>query len=74
MKSEVPTRVEAKGSGRVVDEWRMRPGAVDNHWLDCVVGCHVAAGIEGCALGDRPAQTLDGSPKRGTRVVQASNL
>ena len=74
MKSEVPTRVEAKGSGRVVDEWKPRPGAVDNHWLDCVVGCHVAAGIEGCALGDRPAQPIGEAPKRGTRVVQASNL
>ena len=73
MKSEVPHRVEAKGSGRTVDEWKLKPGQ-DNHWLDCVVGCHVAAGIEGCALGDRPAPSGSGSPKRGQRVVQASTL
>lgn len=73
MKSEVPTRVEAKGSGRVVDEWKMRPGAVDNHWLDCVVGCHIAAGIEGCSLGDRPTSPST-PPKRGSRVITASNL
>jgi len=42
--SEVPIRVEARG--RVVDEWRLTPGR-DNHFLDVVVGCAVAASFSG---------------------------
>jgi hypothetical protein len=34
----------------VVDEWRMRPEAQDNHWLDGLVGCAVAASIQGAVL------------------------
>jgi hypothetical protein len=36
-------RVKTEGRGRVVDEWKLRPEASDNHWLDCLVGCAVAA-------------------------------
>jgi len=43
--SEQPIRVEARG--RVVEEWRMRAPVRDNHWLDCLVGCLVAASIQG---------------------------
>jgi len=43
-------RVKTEGRGRVVDEWRMRPEAQDNHWLDCLVGCAVAASIQGAIL------------------------
>jgi hypothetical protein len=46
--AEAPTRVSA--NGRTVDEWRMRPGVTDNHWLDCVVGCAVAGSMLGVAL------------------------
>lgn len=44
---EYPTRVTA--NGRTVDEWEPRP-AHENHWLDCVVGCAVAASEQGCQL------------------------
>jgi hypothetical protein len=43
-------RVKTEGRGRVVDEWRLRPEAQDNHWLDCLVGCAVAASIQGAIL------------------------
>jgi hypothetical protein len=43
-------RVRTEGRGRVVDEWRLRPDGFDNHWLDGVVGCAVAASIQGIAL------------------------
>jgi hypothetical protein len=43
-------RVRTEGRGRVVDEWRMRPEAQDNHWLDGLVGCAVAASILGAVL------------------------
>ncbi len=35
--------------GRKVDVWKMYPNR-ENHWLDCVVGCMVAASERGCRL------------------------
>ncbi len=43
-------RVKTEGRGRTVDEWKMRPERGDNHWFDCLVGCGVAASIQGAAL------------------------
>ena len=43
-------RVRTEGRGRVVEEWKMRPEAHDNHWLDGTVGCAVAASMCGCVL------------------------
>jgi phage terminase large subunit GpA-like protein len=43
-------RVRTEARGRVVDEWKLRAGGPDNHWLDCLVGCAVAASIQGAAL------------------------
>jgi len=42
--------VKTQGRGRTVDEWKVRMSAVDNHWLDCLVGCAVAASIQGATL------------------------
>ena len=42
--------VRTEGRGRTVDEWKPRPGQPDNHWLDCLVGCAVAASILGASL------------------------
>lgn len=46
--AERSTRVEA--NGRTVDEWSLRPGRPDNHWLDCLVGATAAASFEGVVL------------------------
>jgi phage terminase large subunit GpA-like protein len=43
-------RVKTEGRGRRVEEWRLRPSAVDNHWLDCLVGCAAAASVQGIVL------------------------
>lgn len=43
-------RVQTEGRGRVVDEWKARPEQPDNHWLDGLVGCAVAASIQGAVL------------------------
>jgi hypothetical protein len=43
-------RVRTEGRGRSVDEWRPRPNHPDNHLLDCVSGCTVAAAMQGAAL------------------------
>ena len=33
-----------------VDEWKLRPERGDNHWFDCLVGCAVAASMQGTTL------------------------
>jgi len=43
-------RVQTEGRGRQVDEWKLRTPGRDNHWLDCLVGCAVAASMQGCVL------------------------
>ena len=43
-------RVKTTGRGRTVDEWKLRVDGLDNHWLDCLVGCAVAASMEGVTL------------------------
>ena len=43
-------RVKTEARGRVVDEWKIRAGGPDNHWFDCLVGCAVAASIQGAVL------------------------
>jgi hypothetical protein len=43
-------RVKTEGRGRTVDEWKLRPEASENHWLDCLAGCAVAASMQGVAL------------------------
>lgn len=43
-------RVRTQGRGREVDEWKIRPERNDNHWLDCLAGCAVAASMEGIGL------------------------
>jgi hypothetical protein len=53
-------RVKTEGRGRTVDEWKSRPERGDNHWFDCLVGCAVAASMQGAVLagtdGSRPAK------------------
>jgi hypothetical protein len=43
-------RIPTTGRGRTVDEWKLRPERSDNHWLDCLVGCAVAASMQGVVL------------------------
>ena len=56
-------RVKTIGLGRTVDEWKLRPDRKDNHWLDCTVGCAVAASYLGCAL-DTQMQSLKREKRR----------
>jgi hypothetical protein len=46
-------RVRTQGLGRTVDEWKIRPQRGDNHWLDCLAGCAVAASMQGSALAEQ---------------------
>ena len=43
-------RIKTEGRGRTVDDWKLKSGAVDNHWLDCLVGCAAAASTLGVTL------------------------
>ena len=55
-------RTKTAGHGRELYEWKIRPDKPDNHWLDCVVGCAVAASIEGCGLPEWSALDVDDRP------------
>ncbi len=43
-------RVRTEGRGRKLDEWKLPAHKPDNHLLDCVVGCCVAASMLGIRL------------------------
>jgi len=51
-------RVKTLARDRTVDEWKLRPTRPDNHWLDCLVGCAVAAAIQGAVLPGTDVQAL----------------
>jgi hypothetical protein len=62
-------RVRTEGRGRSVDEWKMRVESADNHWLDCLVGCAVAASMQGASvLGE---STTPGKPRSRKRISLA---
>ena len=50
-------RVEVTGPYGTVGEWSLLPGAPDNHWLDCMVGCACAASFLGVKLPGQEAPT-----------------
>ncbi len=58
-------RIKTQGRGRTVDEWKLKPQNHDNHWLDCVAGCAVAASMLGAALPETlPAKVRQRTPIR----------
>jgi hypothetical protein len=59
-------RVKTEGRGRKVDEWKIRPEASDNHWLDGIVGAAVAASILGATL---PGTGESGKPLKQRRHI-----
>jgi len=48
--AEAETYVVTEGHGRTVREWRAKPSKPDNHWFDCLVGCAVAASLQGVVV------------------------
>ncbi len=62
-------RVRTEGRGRVVDEWKLRPEAQENHWLDGVVGCAVAASVQGAVL-----PGTDGAHAPARRRIRLSDI
>ncbi len=62
-------RVRTQGRGRTVDEWKVRAGKPDNHWLDCLVGCAVAASVQGAVL-----YGTDSEPRPARQRIKLSEL
>ena len=67
-------RVKTEGRGRTVDEWKMRPSAVDNHWLDCLVGCAVGASIMGAILPGTDQRSARTRPRLRLSDLQRSRV
>lgn len=59
-------RVETEGHGRKLSEWKLRPEKPDNEWWDGLVGCCVAASVQGLTWS--PGGGLVGQVKAKTRV------
>ena len=62
-------RVRTEARNRTVDEWKLRASGPDNHWLDCLVGCAVAASVQGAIL---PGTDVRSAPAR--RRIRLSEL
>ena len=63
------TSVRTEGRGRTVNEWKPRPGAPDNHWLDCLVGAAVAASTLSVSLDGATAPRRQKTNKRKRKKV-----
>ena len=69
--------IEVEAAGRKITEWTAPPNA-QNHWLDSVVGCAVAASLEGCVLPGQPstasrfqAEIAASNRRRGRSTISA---
>ena len=65
-------RVRTEARGRVVDEWKLRAGKPDNHWFDCLVGCAVAASIQGAVLPGTEAKAAPARQRLRLSEIQRS--
>jgi len=65
-------RVKSLAQGRTVDEWKLRATRPDNHWLDCLVGCAVAASIQGATLAGVEARAAGPRPRLRLSELQGS--
>ncbi len=63
-------RVKTEGRGRQVDEWKLRKPGLDNHWLDCLVGCAAAASMQGCVLFGTDAKRDPNRPRIRLSTLQ----
>lgn len=58
-------RFETEGRGRKVDEWKHIDKSRDNHLLDNIVGCHVAASMLGATMPELQAVRPTRRRRRG---------
>mgnify|MGYP001559411872 CR=1 FL=1 len=62
------TRIETSGRKRTVFQWSPKPKRPDNHWLDCLTGCAVAASMLGCEMVGASAAAAGRKRRRVTAV------
>jgi hypothetical protein len=67
--AEYAITVEAKG--RQVVEWKLKPSRPDNHLLDGVVGCCVAASIQGANLAETSAAQVKRARQKLSDIQKA---
>lgn len=67
-------RVKTEGRGRTVDEWKLRPECGDNHWFDGIVGCAVAASVQGASLAGMPSQRKKLTRKKAISFSELQRL
>jgi len=60
--------------GQTFDKWRVRPHRPDNHLLDAVVGCAVAAGVQGLTFDSGQASGYTAPPRRSKAKVDIAAL
>jgi len=63
--------VRTAAKDRVVDEWKLKAIRPDNHWLDCLVGCAVAASVCGVKLFG--TQSAEQEPRRRYKLSELQN-
>lgn len=68
--AEYATRISARG--RTFDKWDPKPGGAENHFLDVITGCCVAASFGGLAFNENPDGTALGPRPR--KKVKLSDL
>lgn len=61
--------IQTEGRGRRLIEWKLKPNA-ENHWLDCAVGCFVAASIQGCRLSEHGNDPMPARKKLKLSEIQ----
>jgi hypothetical protein len=66
MLAEFPVKVS--GRGRELCEWKAHPARRDNHFWDCLVGCYVAASMEGVSIDEIAASRVRRAPE-GPRLT-----
>ncbi len=65
-------RVKSLAQGQTMDEWKLRATRPDNHWLDCLVGCAVAASIQGATLAGVEVRSTGSRPRLRLSELQGS--
>jgi hypothetical protein len=64
--------------GETFDKWEVRPDRPDNHLLDCLVGCSVAAGVAGVQWSARdrgePEPPKQAAPRKKWSEMQAEKM
>lgn len=69
-KAENWRNIKDESSGRVVAEWTIAPSKPDNHWFDGIIGCAVAASMEGIALPGDTGRGMQQTRRRTVRLPQ----